>query len=123
MSLSQVGPYTYRQKWLKQNVTWHHNGMISYKTRKVFTYTPSESCESCREEDVITTINVPAISAYHQGLEKGAEGSWARWLFGNSIKLIHDTWMRKNVTDLLWGYEEKLFKASQYLPNPPPFEK
>ena len=123
ISLSQVGPYTYRQKWLKQNVTWHHNGTISYKTRKVFTYTPSESCETCLEEDVITTINVPAISAYHQGLQNGAEGSWARWIFGNSIKVIHDVWMKRNVTDLLWGYDEKLFKASQYFPNPPPFEK
>ena len=64
MSLSQVGPYTYRQKWLKQNVTWHDNGTISYKTRKVFTYTPLESCDFCLEEDMITTVDVPAISAY-----------------------------------------------------------
>ena len=62
--LVEVGPYTYRQKWLRWNVTWHHNGTISYKTRKVFTFTPSESCPSCLEHDNITTLNVPAISAY-----------------------------------------------------------
>ena len=89
----------------------------------MFTYTPSESCETCLEEDVITTINVPAISAYHQGLQNGAEGSWARWIFGNSIKVIHNTWMERNVTELLWGYEEKLFKATQYFPNTPKSEK
>ena len=33
----QVGPYTYTQQWLKQNITWHDNGTISYKTRKIFT--------------------------------------------------------------------------------------
>ena len=60
----QVGPYTYRQKWLKQNVTWNNNGTISYKTRKVFTFTPSESCPGCSEKDNITTLNVPAITAY-----------------------------------------------------------
>ena len=62
--MSQIGPYTYRQQWLKQNVTWHDNGTISYKTRKVFTYTPSESCDFCLEQDMITTLDVPAISAY-----------------------------------------------------------
>ena len=31
--------------------------------------------------------------------------------------------MRKNVSDLLWGYEEKLFKAGQFFADPPPFEK
>ena len=60
----QVGPYTYRQQWLKQNVTWHLNGTISYKTRKVFTFTPSESCPTCSEQDNVTTLNVPAITAY-----------------------------------------------------------
>ena len=34
--LVEVGPYTYRQLWLKQNITWHDNGTISYKTRKIF---------------------------------------------------------------------------------------
>ena len=35
--LVEVGPYTYQQQWLKQNITWHDNGTISYKTRKIFT--------------------------------------------------------------------------------------
>ena len=35
--LVEVGPYTYKQQWLKQNVTWHNNGTISYRTRKIFT--------------------------------------------------------------------------------------
>ena len=36
-NLVEVGPYTYTQEWLKQNITWHDNGTISYKTRKIFT--------------------------------------------------------------------------------------
>ena len=36
-NLVEVGPYTYTQQWLKQNITWHDNGTISYKTRKIFT--------------------------------------------------------------------------------------
>ena len=36
-NLVELGPYTYTQQWLKQNITWHDNGTISYKTRKIFT--------------------------------------------------------------------------------------
>jgi len=118
--LVEVGPYTYRQQWLKQNVTWHDNGTISYKTRKVFTYTPSESCESCLEQDMITTLDVPAISAYL----KIQHHSWfTRYPLETVISNLHNVWMRKNVTDLLWGYDEKLFKAAQFSGDPPPFEK
>ena len=35
--LEEVGPYTYTQKWTKQNITWHKNGTVSYRTRKIFT--------------------------------------------------------------------------------------
>ena len=35
--LVEVGPYTYTQKWTKQNITWHENGTLSYRTRKIFT--------------------------------------------------------------------------------------
>ena len=35
--LVEVGPYTYTQKWTKQNITWHKNRTLSYRTRKIFT--------------------------------------------------------------------------------------
>jgi scavenger receptor class B protein 1 len=35
--LVEVGPYTYTEKWTKQNITWHKNGTLSYRTRKIFT--------------------------------------------------------------------------------------
>jgi len=120
--LVEVGPYTFRQKWLKQNITWHDNGTISYKTRKVFTFTPKESCPGCLEKDMITTVNVPAISAYQKIHGKGL-GAWQNWVHEKGIKLIHHVWMRRNVSDLLWGYDEKLFKAGQFFADPPPFEK
>jgi hypothetical protein len=34
--LIEVGPYTYTQKWIKQNISWHENGTLSYRTRKIF---------------------------------------------------------------------------------------
>ena len=49
--------------------------------------------------------------------------SFQTYWYDTAIKAFHDVWMRKNVTDLLWGYDEKLFKAGQFFADPPPFEK
>ena len=33
-------------------------------------------------------------------------------------------WVRRSVFELLWGYDEPLFKSAQYLlPDPPPFDR
>ena len=65
--LQEIGPYTYSQKWIKQNVSWHDNGTISYRVRKVFNFAPSLSCPTCNDRvDNVTTLNVPALSAYYQ---------------------------------------------------------
>jgi len=57
--LVEVGPYTYKQQWLKQNVTWHNNGTISYRTRKIFTFVESESCDGC--SDVLDNMSISKI--------------------------------------------------------------
>ena len=122
--LIEMGPYTYRQKWIKQNITFNTNGTISYKTRKIFTFSPTESCAGCSDvRDQVTTLNVPAISAYHHS--RGAS-----WLGKNALDigirhaLGYRPWVRRPIYELLWGYEENLFKTAQYLlPDPPPFDR
>lgn len=119
--LKEVGPYTYRQKWLKQNITWHDNGTISYRTRKIFTFSPSESCDGCNDvSDNITTLNVPAISAYYQMREAFLAG----YALTAMIRALgYNMWSTKTVKEFLWGHEEKLFKiAIMTNSNPPPFE-
>jgi hypothetical protein len=36
-------PLVFRQKWIKENVTWHGNGTMSYQTRKEFKFAPELS--------------------------------------------------------------------------------
>jgi len=121
--LVEIGPYTYKQKWLKQNVTWHSNGTISYKTRKIFTYSPEDSCAGCSDtSDNITTLNVPAITAYFMN----RDASWynpivpaLNWGLGLGYK----PYLTRPVFEMMWGYDEPLFSMAQFLPNPPPFQK
>ena len=57
--------FVFSQKWIKENVTWHGNGTMSYQTRKEFKFIPELSSGN-QETDIINTANVPAISAFHQ---------------------------------------------------------
>jgi len=120
--LNEIGPYTYRQKWLKQNISWYENGTISYRTRKIFTFSASESCSGCNDElDNVTTINVPAISAYHQNGD-----NWFKkvTLKGIIASFNHEMYTRRTVSELLWGHDEPLFHLAEKLSvTPPPFTK
>jgi len=121
--LKEIGPYTYRQHWEKQNITWSSNGTISYRTRKTFRFVPKESCDGCSDKlDNITTLNVPAISAYYQSQDLG----WlSRIALGNMMSTWgHKPWVTRSIHELLWGYDEPLFQAAQYFTSkPPPFTK
>jgi hypothetical protein len=121
--LQEVGPYTYHQEWIKQNISWHNNGTISFKTRKVFTFIPHLSCAKCRDTlDNITTLNVPVLSAYHQM----RDSSWfSRTVLDNVIGVLdYRPWVTKSPKQLMWGYDEPLFELAKLaLPEPPPFDQ
>jgi len=118
--LVEVGPYTYTQKWTKQNITWHENGTLSYRTRKIFTFNESLSCGSCNDKrDEVTTLNVPALSAYYkvrnQGYTTQKGVDWLIWGLG------YKPWLTRKVHELMWGYDEPLFHAAKLTEEAPPF--
>jgi len=118
--LVEVGPYTYTENWTKQNITWHENGTLSYRTRKIFTFNESLSCGSCNDKlDEVTTLNVPALSAYYKVRNQGyVSQSGVEWLV---YGLGYKPWLTRNVWELMWGYEEPLFHAAKLTEDAPPF--
>lgn len=119
--VEEVGPYTYHQKWIKENVKWHDNGTMSYQTRKEFTFIPELSVGN-HAKDNITTLNVPAISALYQ-----MRHSSYFYKFGLETILYglnYNTWITKTPEELIWGYAEPLFDLAKVsLPNPPALDK
>ena len=116
--LLEVGPYTYHQKWLKQNITWHPNGTVSYRTRKVFTYTPNLSCKGCNEtRDKITTLNVPVLSAYQQL----KDSNWLTQSVLTEFVKRNDKkqWIIKSPSELIWGYDESLLPWARFFVKTP----
>jgi len=116
--LVEVGPYTYTQKWTKQNITWHKNGTLSYRTRKIFTFNESLSCGTCNDKlDEVTTLDVPALSAFYKNRNAG-------WWKARIVSLAlsgYKPWLTRNVHELMWGYDEPLFHAAQWTDDAPPF--
>ena len=109
-------------------------------------FSPKDSCDGCQDtSDLVTTLNVPAISAYYQvfalytvffpcfhvntALFQNRHYSWwhpvrnaLNW--GVPSTLGYKPWVTKTVNELLWGYDEPLFTAAQtFMPNPPPFDR
>jgi len=120
-NLQEVGPYTYHQKWIKENVSWHENGTMTYSTRKEFKFIRELSAGD-QSLDNITTIDVPLISAYAQmGGYNYYSKAAADWMVFESLD--KKAWVRKTPEELIWGYPETLFAlAKTYLPDAPPMD-
>lgn len=60
-NLVEVGPYTFRSKWVKDDIVWNPNGTVSYKEIRTFVFLRNESVGS--QDDKIVTVNAPLLLA------------------------------------------------------------
>lgn len=56
--LEEVGPFTYRSRWVKRPIIFHPNGTVTYRERKTMWFVPSLSVQSERKRNLVT-INGP----------------------------------------------------------------
>jgi len=68
--LQECGPYVFRERLLKTDVTYHENSTVSYKLHRSFEFLPDLSNASLL--DSIVTLNMPALTLAHLA----HEGSW-----------------------------------------------
>ena len=113
---SNVFFFFFSQKWIKENVTWHSNGTMSYSTRKEFKFI-RELSFSDQSTTNITTINVPLLSAYYQSRKMGYYvKAWGLDTVLESYDF--NAWVTRTPEELIWGYPEPLFElAKAYLPE------
>jgi len=57
----EVGPYTFRSRWVKEGLVWHENGTVSFKEVRTFVFLRNESVGS--QNDKIVTVNAPLLLA------------------------------------------------------------
>lgn len=105
----EVGPYTYREYRPMVNVTFLENGTkVAAVNPKTYVFEPSMSKGA--EDDLIRTVNIPAMTV----MEKAKNipifrNLISEFMKGENIGLFTTV----TVTDLLWGYEDKLLEAAQ----------
>ncbi|XP_077984685.1 lysosome membrane protein 2-like [Glandiceps talaboti] len=100
------GPYTYIESREKENITWNSNGTVSYKNKMKFVFDPSLSVGS--EDDIFTTVNIPLVTVgtmiqHYPGI--------AKFLIRILSQLLSsELFLKLSVKDLVWGYEDPIFK-------------
>lgn len=61
--LRQMGPYSYRIEWVKDNITFNDNGTVTFLEKMIFHFDEENSAGT--EDDLVTTVNVPFIATQH----------------------------------------------------------
>ncbi|KAG8190173.1 hypothetical protein JTE90_008705, partial [Oedothorax gibbosus] len=57
----EVGPYTFKSRWVKHNIEWHENGTVSFEEKRTFIFLRNQSVGS--QDDKIVTLNAPLLLA------------------------------------------------------------
>nr|XP_045623544.1 lysosome membrane protein 2-like isoform X2 [Procambarus clarkii] len=107
--LQEVGPYCYRERWEKVNIKFHDNGTVSYETQKHYFFERNISVGS--EDDIITTLNVPMLSAVSQW--RFAQ-RLAKLALSSMLEVLNEKpFVSKSVRDLMWGYDDPLLRIAK----------
>ncbi|XP_071522342.1 uncharacterized protein [Panulirus ornatus] len=114
--VQERGPYVYLMKESKENIEFHKNGSVSYRTRPMYFYQPHMSVGA--EEDTIVTVNIPFVNAADAVKDQG----FFRMVI-QMAKKIHgfQTLRRLTVGELLWGHKSRVMdwaRTLQELPYP-----
>ncbi|XP_042228429.1 lysosome membrane protein 2-like [Homarus americanus] len=107
--LQEVGPYCYREHWEKVNVAFHDNGTVSYETQKHYYFEREISVGS--EDDIITTLNIPMVSAVSQW--RFAQ-RLAKLALSSMLEVLNEKpFVTHTVGEFMWGYDDPLLKIAK----------
>uniref|UniRef100_A0A4W5MHU0 Scavenger receptor class B member 1 n=1 Tax=Hucho hucho TaxID=62062 RepID=A0A4W5MHU0_9TELE len=102
--VEQRGPYVYRKRLQKQNITFHPNATVSYLEYRSYFFEPSMSVGN--ESDVVTIPNMLVLGAavMMENLPLAV-----RLLISATFKAFNEgPFLSKSVGELMWGYDSKL---------------
>ncbi|XP_050398543.1 lysosome membrane protein 2 [Patella vulgata] len=109
----EVGPYTYRERRIKFNITFNDNGTISYRQKRIFTFQRNRSVGD--ELDMFTTVNPPLLTLI-EGLSN--ESAEFRKILTDIIGLMEGVFITRSLKDIVWGYvDPTLHLAHEIFPK------
>lgn len=112
LKVEEIGPYMYREKLEKVNVTFHGDGdTVSYREKRLFTFVPEESVGT--EEDVFVVPNVPLLTGISLVRDKGFAAQLALRSAIWALDVDKGAFETLRVSEYLFGYNDKLYDAAQ----------
>lgn len=119
----EIGPYVFRERHIRTNLTWNSNGTVSFNQIRVWHFNAEKSNGTLN--DTITNLNVIAATVAYSSRNFSPALQWSIGvLMRNNAPLT----VTKNVSELLFdGYEDNLLTLVKDNRNPafpkPPFDK
>ncbi|XP_051267597.1 scavenger receptor class B member 1 isoform X1 [Dicentrarchus labrax] len=112
--VEQKGPYVYRKRIQKDNITFHPNNTVSYREYRRYYFEPSMSAGN--ESDVVTIPNMLVLGAavMMENLPFAV-----RLMISATFKTFKEgPFLTKTVGELMWGYDSGLVDfLNKYLPG------
>lgn len=112
--VEQKGPYVYRKRIQKDNITFHPNFTVSYRENRQYYFEPSMSAGN--ESDVVTIPNMLVLGAsvMMENLPFAV-----RLMISATFKTFGEgAFLTKPVGELMWGYDSALVEfLNKYLPG------
>lgn len=112
--VEQKGPYVYRKRIQKDNITFHPNFTVSYREYRQYYFEPSMSAGN--ESDVVTIPNMLVLGAsvMMENLPFAV-----RLMISATFKTFKEgPFLTKPVGELMWGYDSALVEfLNKYLPG------
>ncbi|XP_047426294.1 scavenger receptor class B member 1 isoform X1 [Mugil cephalus] len=112
--VEERGPYVYRKRIQKDNITFHPNDTVSYREYRQYFFEPSMSVGN--ESDVVTIPNMLVLGASVM-MEKMPFA--VRLMISASFKTFKEgPFLTKTVGELMWGYDSELVDfLNKYFPG------
>ncbi|XP_063314766.1 lysosome membrane protein 2 [Pelobates fuscus] len=102
--LQEVGPYTYREYRIRENIVFHENGTtVSAVNPKTYIFESDKSVGN-PQTDLIRTLNIPVVTI----MEKSKDSlSILKQTFEAALRITKEgMFITRSVHDLLWGYRD-----------------
>ncbi|XP_075949946.1 scavenger receptor class B member 1 isoform X1 [Anarhichas minor] len=112
--VEQRGPFVYRKRIQKDNITFHANGTVSYREYRRYFFQPSMSAGN--ESEVVTIPNMLVLGA---SIMMENLPFAVRLMISATFKTFKEgPFLTKTVGELMWGYDSGLVDfLNKYLPG------
>ncbi|KAG8597493.1 hypothetical protein GDO81_002302 [Engystomops pustulosus] len=117
--LEERGPYVYRERKQKVNITFHDNSTVSFVETRTFQFDPEKSAG--REEDYLVVPNILLMVS----AQMSKDLSFAVKILLNAAYVMYDqkAFMNRTVKEILWGYSDPFLDLiNTLLPGKLPFK-